>query len=408
MKKLQASLLFLLIAFAFSISSCSEDEVLKPVTSGIIEGIVTDTSGLQPIASVSISTQPVSSAVTTNAEGKYKIENVLPGTYIVSAEKINVGAGTVTVSVLAGKTTTANIVLIPEGFHKGSLTGIVVDKKTGMPLEGVTITTIPETSTIVTGASGSFLITDIDEGTYAVTATKNGLLSEHASVEIEGGKATHLTIEMAGFESLPGVLAYYPLQDGSGEDVSGNELDGMSTGVVAVEGKDGVASGAAHFESDLSEVVIPHSGVFNQLPLSIMFWLRSDQVLTTHTYFLNKYFHTSGNGYAIFFENGKLAAVYGANSFSSFTRSDVTYPADNKWHLVSCMIDDTGIEIFVDTVSTGKKGWTGLPTPTNTTEEVIIGAIRSDFSPVHFIGDIDEVQFFDRILTKEEIIDYFN
>ncbi|MBN1349533.1 carboxypeptidase regulatory-like domain-containing protein [candidate division KSB1 bacterium] len=82
---------------------------------GIIKGRVTDASSGNPISGASIATQPATNSVTSDASGKYEIENVSPGNYIVSASKTGYHNGSVTITIQPGSTIMANIQLIKTG-----------------------------------------------------------------------------------------------------------------------------------------------------------------------------------------------------------------------------------------------------------------------------------------------------
>ncbi len=74
------------------------------------------------------------------------------------------------------------------------ITGKVFDKKTGTPLSGVQVTTLPVTSSIITGSDGSYTLSDIDPGTYKVTAQKDGYNTNSTYVTADEGKSVSADI----------------------------------------------------------------------------------------------------------------------------------------------------------------------------------------------------------------------
>lgn len=80
-------------------------------SSGTIQGKITNVTGDTVIINANVSTNPPTSSVSTNSNGEYTINDVPPGMYIVKATKGEYNPGTVSVSVTAGKTTTANILM---------------------------------------------------------------------------------------------------------------------------------------------------------------------------------------------------------------------------------------------------------------------------------------------------------
>lgn len=90
--------------------ACSK--VPTAVTTGSIEGTISDfTSGL-PIGKANVTTMPPSSAVTSDSTtGLFIIDHVDPGIYSVYAEKVGFDSAAVNVSVVAEQKTIADIAL---------------------------------------------------------------------------------------------------------------------------------------------------------------------------------------------------------------------------------------------------------------------------------------------------------
>lgn len=99
-----ASLLLVIV-----ICGCSEETA--PVTTGSISGKVLVGQELLPVAGAVVTTQPPTSSVLTDSLGRYGLPSVASGTYFVNAQRQGVGSGTASVSVRAGETTDAVIVI---------------------------------------------------------------------------------------------------------------------------------------------------------------------------------------------------------------------------------------------------------------------------------------------------------
>lgn len=96
-------------------STLKLDVVLDPIF-GIIEGTVSDASNGNPLTIVNITTDPATSSVTTDSEGKYRIENVPrlsanSSEYTIIATKAGYTNAQVDVSLIPGKTIVANILM---------------------------------------------------------------------------------------------------------------------------------------------------------------------------------------------------------------------------------------------------------------------------------------------------------
>ncbi|MHB2154053.1 carboxypeptidase-like regulatory domain-containing protein [Calditrichota bacterium GD2] len=103
----QISLLLMLLLF---ILSCSKKETTEPApTTGTISGTVMNKAGDAAVPAAIVTTEPPTSSVSTDNQGKYTIEEVDPGDYIVQAVKDGFDPGNVNVTVKAGKTVTADI-----------------------------------------------------------------------------------------------------------------------------------------------------------------------------------------------------------------------------------------------------------------------------------------------------------
>lgn len=69
----------------------------------------------------------------------------------------------------------------------GTITGTVTASNGG-PVAGASITTVPATQSLLTGADGSFTIDDVPPGTYVVAASKQGLNPASTSVALGAGR----------------------------------------------------------------------------------------------------------------------------------------------------------------------------------------------------------------------------
>lgn len=81
------------------------------ISSGSIQGSVTDAQTGAVLQGVIVTTNPGSSSVLTNSEGNYTIENLLPKSYTINAEKNGYVKSTVSITVSAGKATRVDIVM---------------------------------------------------------------------------------------------------------------------------------------------------------------------------------------------------------------------------------------------------------------------------------------------------------
>lgn len=78
----------------------------------------------------------------------------------------------------------------------GSVTGKVVDANTLLPLEGVSIVTVPASVSVITGEDGTFSISDVEAGDIRVNGTKPGYKSGSVNVQLLDKKTVDITMTM--------------------------------------------------------------------------------------------------------------------------------------------------------------------------------------------------------------------
>lgn len=108
---------------------CSKDSTTGPgdgkepgPTTGTISGTVIDAKSSAAIAGASVSTQPATSTKATDAQGRYTIADVPPGSYRVTATAAGYRDTSASASVTAGQIATVNLTLQQFDFS-GSWTG---------------------------------------------------------------------------------------------------------------------------------------------------------------------------------------------------------------------------------------------------------------------------------------------
>jgi len=154
------------------ITNSTTDELLLSIdisqyATGILNGTVTDYNGL-PVSNAFIQvTGPTDDSTFTNADGKYELVGLEPGSYIISATPspyANLVSTWASVSVSAGETVTRDFVLNPAG----SVGGLVTDVN-GAPISGVHLFLSGyETPRYQTDEEGRYIIPALEAGTYTV------------------------------------------------------------------------------------------------------------------------------------------------------------------------------------------------------------------------------------------------
>lgn len=174
---------------------------IEPVNPGSISGHVTGLLSGKPVAGATVSFTGVNGVVlttTTDNSGAYSFAKVPsapdPGVEYTGTAKFKKSvAGPTTIAVRSGRETVQDFVLPPQ---PGTISGVVTDSSTKLPIKGAIVYFVPIGSTIpqqaVTDATGKYVSPDLYPGDYTVTATV-GLKYEQGVATItlvEEGKVT--------------------------------------------------------------------------------------------------------------------------------------------------------------------------------------------------------------------------
>lgn len=101
--------LFQVLCCIILLIGCNEDTI-TPVSYGSIEGLVVDADG-EPLNNVAITTSPASSAIVSDEDGGFILENLPIGDYAVTARKTGYSSETINVAVRENAVTPVQIFL---------------------------------------------------------------------------------------------------------------------------------------------------------------------------------------------------------------------------------------------------------------------------------------------------------
>jgi uncharacterized surface anchored protein len=160
-----------------------------PPGSGSISGVVTDSATGLPIYNAMVTACRTNSCGTrafTDSNGVYTIQNLTEGNYqvIANARNYRTKHYPTPVAVVSGQTT-ANIdfALVasntpPPPANPGTISGVVTDSTTGLPIAGAIVVAHNRrfTKRAITGADGTYTITNLRAGNYRVSARADGYL----------------------------------------------------------------------------------------------------------------------------------------------------------------------------------------------------------------------------------------
>lgn len=140
------------------------------------------------------------------------------------------------------------------GLFKGMIGGTVRDAKMA-PIAGVTVTTVPASTSATSDAAGAFTLTDVPVGIYSVVASKSGWTSSSlAGVGVVAGVMTNVQLTLAVDSSLPGTISG-TVTDARADGNRGIAAGPIAGAVVTVAGQTATATTDASGNFTVSGVV---------------------------------------------------------------------------------------------------------------------------------------------------------
>ena len=160
------------------------------LTANTLAGVVTNTVSGLPIAGATVlvvDSANVTNTLTTDASGHYAVTNIAAGVATITASMSGYTTATASPTIVAGANT-QNLGLTPN-----TLTGVVTDASTGLPIAGATVVVTDSSNvvhTVTTDAAGHYGVTNLPTGPATVTASQTGYTSASASPTIVAGPNT--------------------------------------------------------------------------------------------------------------------------------------------------------------------------------------------------------------------------
>jgi hypothetical protein len=167
-------------------------------TTGIIKGLISDIDG-RPLSGATITiTGSFTGSAVTGAEGTFIFPQASPGDVTITISKAGYDPVTGTGTFSAGGVLVANVPLretlpVPT---TGDLSGKVLDGATLAPVQGAIVYLLGE-SPITTDAQGAFTMGNLLPGTYEVTVSASGYVSQNYQIMIVAGVNAEMEIYLA-------------------------------------------------------------------------------------------------------------------------------------------------------------------------------------------------------------------
>lgn len=80
--------------------------------------------------------------------------------------------------------------------YYGSITGVVTDIENNTPISNASVLLMPGAMSFQTSSDGIFVFSDLEEGQYTISVTKDGYQSNRKTVNVISGENTNTSIQM--------------------------------------------------------------------------------------------------------------------------------------------------------------------------------------------------------------------
>lgn len=236
------------------------------------------------------------------------------------------------------------------------------------------------------------------------------------------------------------LVAHYPL-NGNGNDLSGNNKNGVVTNVMTTVDRNNNATSAMNYNGTTSKIEVTDTTGFNNGngSISVAAWFKNESLSG-----INPIFTTGMQGFAsgiylccnYLSANGKVVFALASSTTgypagvpgTIFIQSNLSTYNDNKWHHVVVVVDKTLniATMYIDGAKASIQKYNGLGvtggTIQNNNTELNITGLSSTSRPSQayvgvgvasganqfWKGDLDEVYYFKKALTETEIQNLYN
>jgi hypothetical protein len=160
-----------------------------------IGGQVLDSQTLRPIAAATVAVSPGGNSALTDVNGNFTI-GVNAGSYTVTASAPSYNQASQSVTVAFGQRATIGFRLVSVAAY-GTLVGTVTNSLSQEPIVGATVTLSFLGMIRVTDTNGDFSYALVLNGTYTLTVSATGYVTQHRLVTIKPGQTTTVQIALA-------------------------------------------------------------------------------------------------------------------------------------------------------------------------------------------------------------------
>jgi hypothetical protein len=230
-----------------------------------------------------------------------------------------------------------------------------------------------------------------------------------------GLTASTMAQNLPNYVPVNGLIGWWPF-NGNANDESGNGNNGTVNGASLISDRFGNINKAYNFDGVDDSISTSFIGVLGQNSRSISFWAKTSSTLemTPIIYGSNNF----GERFNATFNYASQGLTIGTGN-SAITYNTPSSINDNNWHHYTFVLQPLSspstedFQLFQDGVLLNLPNhFYNSTTLINTTTgyPLIFGGITPniDYPNIFFNGDLDDIGFWDRALTQQEISDLYN
>lgn len=420
-----------LLCLVIVLSSCDEDNENEQSDTnitkfGVIEGQILDGVSKSPLSNVLISTYPPTTSILTDAEGKYKIENVKEDNYDIFLQRTGYKDAQASIYVVGNKSNKANIFMFDKEYlnHAPNIPEFIfpIENNQSIPSKNIALrwnASDPDNDRL---KYNLYLDTNSSEiGLFASNLSKRELLIDSLEKDKEyylflesidpfglTAKSEVITIrtDIKQSSKIPNSLVFN-LNESKVVTYNGLIQDYNAQNITFSTNRFGEFNSSIYFNGDS---YISMNDLYNTnqyISFSISLWVR----------LLNGELGKFQNGYTDLFgrlggvgvnksswgviidEKARLGfATHDGNQFSYLFIDDVL-PRE-EWFNISIVYTSQSVKFYLNGINVSVQN---CVIPQNTNNPFVVGARHN--TPSRFKGYLDDIYFIEGELTDEEILE---
>ena len=194
------------------------------------------------------------------------------------------------------------------------------------------------------------------------------------------------------------LVAYYPLDNGSANDASGNNNNGFNFYTKSDTDRFGNPNGALFFDGTTSYVEVANSSMLNfQNAITVSFWMKIKQIFAREEYALS---HNKWNRWKVSISNGHLRWSIGTTTGVHDLDSGAWMVADSLY-FVTVVYTGAAMEIFLNGNLDAYAPWSGKINTANV--DLMIGAVYPGDNTASFYGGLDDIRIYNYAISFPDI-----